>query len=246
MTIGWLARAAWRQIQYRLDWWWYTHRLDALTRMEDFEILVQRARPQMFLKYRAPAVSKRREFLAVVQHVHLELGGKKVLDIGPGHGESLDVCHEQGAAAVHFVDYNPWFYTYNRLKGYASGYRLNHLMHLSRLEAGFYDLIWARAAFIADLFEKGYYVHMDNWLKDVDRLAAPGAITVITPHWQDRHGVRIISDVHGSAVARTLRQFGYIALPAIEYNNWEPNCPVTFFKQIEPAAQVAAPRSLAT
>jgi hypothetical protein len=59
---------------------------------------------------------RRQELDSVLQILATDVRGKSFLDIGPGFGSTLDVVRERGATYIESAEYNPFFYTYNRLK----------------------------------------------------------------------------------------------------------------------------------
>jgi SAM-dependent methyltransferase len=132
----------------------FRHRgiLNSMTEMEQFRIYISRVQPQEFLLYQKNSPQTRLEFQSVVSELGLNLRGSRVLDIGPGYGDSLDICYEKGAKGIEFVEIDPFFFTYNRLKRFAIGYQINHMIGLSRLEPGKFDLVWIKGAVSADLF----------------------------------------------------------------------------------------------
>ena len=131
------------------------------------------------------------------------------------------------------MEYDPFFFTHNRLKGFTRGYRLNHLKHLSQLESNRYDLIWVKASLVADLFIRisRLFFSLDNWLNQLDRIASPSARIVICPFWEARGSHKRVADLRNNRFAETLFGHGYRTLRPIEKHNSE-RYPITFLKDL--------------
>src|SRR5271157_3126580 len=116
------------------SWWRSVRSLDRVDRvvtrlvlnrvntMEEFNRYVSKLQPREFPRYREMSPLKRLEFETVVAVLSLELKSIDFLDIGPAFGDSLDVCHERGANRIEFIEWDPFFFTFNRLKGWPIGY----------------------------------------------------------------------------------------------------------------------------
>ena len=129
-----------------LSWPWHYRMLGRMTERSEFAKYIRETRAQKFLSYQAASKSKRVEFLSVLSAIHVKPKNLRFLDLGPGYGDSLDVCHEMGAKSVAFTEIDPFFVTHNRLKKFTTTHRLNHLSKLHRLPAGSFDLIWCKGA----------------------------------------------------------------------------------------------------
>jgi hypothetical protein len=199
--------------------------------MEEFQRYIELTQPKDFLQYQRASPAKRLEFQTVAEKLQLPIKGKTVLDIGPAYGDMLDICHERGAKNIHFIEYDPFFYTYNRLKGFTKGYRINHLWKLRMLESSKYDLIWVKGSVSADFSPKfPWLVNIKNWLTQVERISLPGCKILICPHWCSDGSKRRIQDVHHNRFTEAMLQRGVTILPKIENHNSEPCYPITFFK----------------
>jgi len=233
--------------------------LDSMTEMEQFRDYVIKVQPQEFLRYQAKSPQKRLEFDSVIGKLGLNLEGLKVLDIGPGYGDSLDVCYERGARSIEFVEIDSFFFTYNRLKRFTRGYRVNHLTGLGRLGPGKFDLVWIKGSVSADLFiAKNEFGIRDllpshwraqlrslalsprlvicpplsHWLTQLESLASSTCQFVMCPHWlSDNHGRRC-KDVHNNWFTSTMLDNRYVILPKIGNHNCEPEYPITFYKNL--------------
>jgi hypothetical protein len=207
--------------------------MGSLTTMEQFQDYVKQNQPEEFLKYQLPSDSKRQEFQNVMRTLQIPLCDKKVLDIGPGYGDAMDVCQERGASQIHFVEYDPVFYQFNVLKGY-KGYPYNHLWKLNRLEPDRYDLIWAKGSIIADFFQRfRFVVDLNRWLQSMERLGVPGCQIIVCPYWHVQSDRRVIQDFQNSVVTRIFCERGYQVLDTIERHNTVAFFPISFYKQLD-------------
>jgi len=223
----------------RTRWFLQSRELRHVADMTQFEDYVARTQPKEFLRYRAMSSSKRTEFRAVVDAMGVGLKGLRFLDVGPAYGDALDICHEEGAEIVSFVEIDPVFFAYNSLKPYANGVRLNHLLGFNALRPQTYDLIWVKGSIKADSFELlDRAAHfMARWLRGLETLAAPSCQILICPYWDSSGGERAVDNVHGSPFSTAMRSCGYSALAPIRHHNDDVAYPITFHKEMSrPAA----------
>jgi hypothetical protein len=207
--------------------------------MEEFMEYVVRKKPELFLKYQRASQDKRLEFVTVLHRLDINLGGINFLDIGPAYGDSLDVCHESGSHRIDFIERDPMFFTYNRLKGFTKGFRLNHMVAMTRLKPQKYDCVWAKGSVSADFFitsklNSGNY-WLSVWLDNLHSLVSSEAIIIICPYWANNHVSRKIEDVRNNSFTRTMLSRGYAVLPRIAFHNQEPAYPITFYKKFDSA-----------
>ena len=224
-----------RQQQYSIR---HRRTLNAMTGMDQFHSYVTRVRPDQFLFYQNKSSEKRLEFQSVLQELGLDLKGMKFLDIGPGYGDSLDICFENGAACMEFVETDPFFFTYNRLKGFAVGHEINHKTRLGTLHPVQYDFIWVKGSISPDNFifrvspRGANKVMLSHWLAQLETLATPHGRIVICPYWLHDAQKRRTEDVQRSFFTETMLDRGYDVLPKIANHNREPDYPMTFHKVI--------------
>jgi hypothetical protein len=221
-----------RNLLRKIQWVKQNMVLDAISTMEEFQKYIERTQPETFLTYQHASLTKRLEFQSVVEKLQLPIDGKRTLDIGPAYGDTLDICHEHKAKSIHFVEWNPIFYAYNRLKGFTKGYRINHLWKLRKLESNKYDLIWAKGAIQTDtLLNTPLLFNINRWVAQVERIASPGCRIVICPHWFSNDGLkRRIQDVHNTRFTKVMLKRGFTIVDKIKNHNTEPSYPITFFK----------------
>jgi hypothetical protein len=213
--------------------------LNSIKVMEQFHSYVLRVQHKEFLWYQKASPITTLEFQSVVNKLHLNLKGIRFLDIGPGYGDSLDICYENGAECIEFVEIDPFFFTYNRLKGYTRGYRIDLITGLGKLEGGKYDFIWIKGSIQADFFIttnqlKIEPLSLSHWLSQLERLASPTCQIIICPHWANDTHKRNIEDVQRNDFTDTMLKGGYVILPKIENHNQEPQYPITFYNRQAP------------
>ncbi len=222
-----------RRIKWDLDKWavWaiYKPALERARTREEFENLVGQARPSDFLFYRTLAEQKRVENRALLDYLGFDLVGKRCVDIGPGHGESLDVWHERGASECAFVEVDEFLFHHNRLKPFTRGWKLDQFKGLDALPLAHFDLIWSRGSFGEASFRLEGRSGFVRWLSQVERLAAPGATIGLCPSWQEGPEHKITRP-EGHWMARAVEERGYRALPFIEGHNRKPQYPITWVR----------------
>lgn len=209
----------------------HTSMLTQMTTMQQFHEYLEKVQPEMFFEYMKESEEKRQEFQDVMEKLNIDLKGKTFLDIGPGYGDALDVSHHCGADAVEFVEFDPFFFTYNRLKGFCKGYNLDHRRALDKLPTAKYDIIWCKGAISADLYIKMRRIYrLSGWLKQVERLASDGCHLIICPHWTNDQIKRNIDDTHDNSFTKTMGEHGFVVLEPILNHNHEPGYPITYYK----------------
>lgn len=235
-----------QMLSKRIYWMRYQHALNRMTRMDEFRAFIEKIGSPAFRMYEEMHGEKMNELRTVARELHLHLKGAAVLDIGPGYGSTLEACRELGAAILDFVERDPTLYTFNRLKGYGRGYRLDVRKGMAEVPSRRYDLVWFKGTLTADHFEERglmtssrilhRYPALDRFLENVERLAAPDGTIVFCPHWNEVDGRRTITDVLDTSVAGILLNRGYGIPPFIAGHNNESHYPVTFLKTMPPAS----------
>jgi hypothetical protein len=238
-----VTREALEALVKRWHWFRYRRALDRMTSMDQFTSLMDRLKDPIFKQYEQwdSIALRRQELRAVLERVGADIRGRSFLDIGPGFGSTLDAVRELGAGSVEFAEYNPFFYTYNRLRGF-TGYPLDARKELGKLSSRKYDFLWIKQTFVADRFmsqDRAFvgrvlvrYPKLEGLLDQLQSLAAAGGWVVFCPHWQSDNGKRRVADVLQSPVARICRERGYEALRHVEGHNREPMSPITFCKRV--------------
>lgn len=213
MTVRAVAHIAFPFATQRLRWALQRRRLDRLRTRAEFERFVQRERPEVFLDYRARAGDISTQFDRTAAALGLELAGRRVLDIGPGYGEVIDAALGAGAAAIDFIELDPVFFTWNRLKG-ATGHGFNFVTSLDRhLHGSRFDVVWARGCHVADQLAAAPRL-LERWLHAVDGLSGDDARVVVIPffesHWVGEHNrLEPLLNVDANPFTDTMRAAGF-------------------------------------
>src|SRR4051794_23384431 len=146
-------------------------------------------RAELFLSYhsREQELGVRANTAMVFAELGLDVAGKRVLDLGPGYGEAIDVAHEGGAKSIDYVELDPVFSTYNRLKGYARGHRMNQLLFPAQRLRERFDAIWSGGSVVVD-----QWVHFPRltiwWLHQLRQMTAPNGTVAIVPYFMADEG----------------------------------------------------------
>lgn len=218
-----------------LNWPRHQRALTRISNHREFEAYVNRANPRKFLSYQAASSRKKAEFLSVLDAISVDPHNLHFLDLGPGYGDSLDVCQEKGASSVSFTEIDPFFFAHNRLKKFTIPYRLNHLLKLHLLPARAFNLIWCKGSVVADhaILSEKWPIRIwrfTDWLARLETLAAPGAHVVICPHWRNDGERRRVQNARDSTFSRIMFSHGYAVLPEVPGHNQQPDYPLTYHK----------------
>jgi hypothetical protein len=210
-----------------------TGSLSQVATRDEFEALLEREKPSEFLEMRSCRERALRQNRTLLQHIGFDPKGRRCLDIGPGHGESLDVWHEMGAAECAFAEGNRWCVQHNQLKGFARGVELDHLLFIQRLPKRSFDFIWIYGSISCD---KKYFKLLGkygfvNWVHRVESLVAPGGTVVACPFWLCQGRQRVVAQPSEHWMGRAFRELGYEQLPFIDGHNIEPMYPITWIKR---------------
>ncbi|MGD9784584.1 MAG: hypothetical protein AB7E80_16515 [Hyphomicrobiaceae bacterium] len=212
--------------------------LDGLSTKEQLRDYLRQHPQPRFSFYEERTGRKRHEFISLIDHLGIDLAGKRHLDIGPAYGETLDISmQERGAASADFIELDDFFYTWNRLKGYGLGHRGNYLRVVPRLERAAYDTIYVRGLPQVETIwplRKSWvgFVRIDRWVDTLVGLAAPGGTIMLSPNWRSNGQVRTATpDWASHPFCAMLGERGFVVLPFLEGHNREPENPVTFVLQ---------------
>ena len=224
------------RIKTKLEWLRHFRELDRMTSMEEFRACVDRVQPADFLFYERLSAQKRIEVASLLNHIGFSLAGKRAMDLGPAFGDSLDIFRERGASNCCFVECEPFFYTFNRLKHF-EGRRLDYIKHLDRIPPGPYDLIWAKGAvshmeftFSRSLLEvraSWGKAACQRWVRRLQDLVRTDGVVVLCPWWPNDGTRRSTQNVMDHWFTSTLVRLGFEPLPFLPGHNKEPEYPVT-------------------
>jgi len=216
--------------------YWHERCLRSLSTMSEFTDYVRRTEPRAFLARENASWLKRAEFLSCVRTLNLKLPGTSFLDLGPGYGDTLDICHEQQAQRIDFVDIDPFFFHYNRLKMFTTGYQLDFTKELNKLTGNRYNLIWGVASIsgyfysIAERYNIKKYSFY-NFLSEIERLPAKPFQIIIAPYWEYNYNEeKYIMHIHHNPVHQILIDNGYEPLSNIPVMNDFKSTPITYHK----------------
>src|ERR1035437_990451 len=232
-TYLWYLKFIKRYLKVRRHWSFQSKQLISINSMEEFLSYVEKINYDEFFMYKDKSNEKRKDFKAVIDYLKIDLKDQKFLDIGPAYGDSLDICYESGAKSIDFIDFDPLFFTFNRLKPFTKGYNCDLFRELKTLEHRKYSLIWIKGAFSADRFIKMKLVlPLSTWLANLELLASHLAKIIICPVWSNYKNERRIKDVYHNYFTRIMLHEGYNILPMIKNHNDDLRFPITFYKDM--------------
>jgi SAM-dependent methyltransferase len=213
-------------LRKRIEWARQASAMRRVRTLEDLEAFVAETKPHEFLHYQRLAPQKRVEAESLLSYLELDVRGRRILDLGPGHGDALDVFREAGAASCSFVDYDPLFYTFNRLKGY-EGYRFNFRVHLRRLPRSSYDFIYIGQSITHANFRVRRAGAFRRWLRQLRGAGTTDAVIAVCPWWPDT-GDNSREALSDHWFSRSLAAEGFRPVPWIEGQNKDVIYPLTF------------------
>lgn len=216
-----------RRLGKRVEWLRQSRALRDVGTMEEFREYVARTRPGEFLTYEAKSAQKRVEAESLLSHIGLSLAGKRALDLGPGHGDSLDVFRDDGAESCVFAERDVIFYAYNRLKGF-DGHRCNFLRDLDRLSDRRYDFVYVGHSVSYRNFRLGRERSFSRWLRQLQGLVPADGSIVISPWWPPGTSGMTREDLVEHWFGQALLERNFEPLPWIEGHNREVAYPITF------------------
>jgi hypothetical protein len=151
---------------------------------------------------------------ALLSYLRLDVGGSKVLELGPGRGEALCVLRSLGASCS-FVERHPGLYTLNRIRGFA-GY-LGDFLRRSLPPA---DITYIRGSVTDEYFTDER--HAGEWLT-----ALPGMV-ILSPWWPGR--LRLDAETaQETLLGRAALDAGFESVAAPIYNE-ATIYPITFVR----------------
>lgn len=145
-----------------------------------------------FLNYAKQQEAKRRQFRSAVDLSGHNLNCASVLDIGPGTSDSLDVALELGASHTTFIDEEPYFYHYGRVKGHSGVLGNYYLRPFFPGEwRGKFDFIYTKGSINCgwvdqqnlwrrNLHIRGYF-DFESWVDSVIGMLRSGGCIVLLP-----------------------------------------------------------------
>lgn len=130
--------------------------------------------------------TNKEHFIRLIDYFKIDLKNKNILELGPGWGDFLFLSRENGADKIEFIDYHPYYFTYNRLNGF-NGYVNDYFT--SNAFKGIdskYDFIMSRGSINVDRFERQFngtcrLISFPIWMIRLEASAKPGALIIICP-----------------------------------------------------------------
>lgn len=233
-----------RHVRKKMKWYKNDKYLAKISDLEGFNDYIATIDDSYFKQYKELSTQKRLEFLTTLDLLGIDVYNKRIIDIGPGFGDLLDICHEQGAKTTAFIEYDPFFFNFNRLKGFTKGYYQNHLRGFKNVESKSFDLIWIKGSICADMFIKmevnrlykiaaiiNRIIDLNDWLDEIERIADGKCQIVLCPQWfYDQKGNNL-QDIHNNYFTDTLLTRGF-SIVSVLSDYKEPIYPLTFYKGI--------------
>lgn len=246
------------KIKWRIEHYITFYKLNKIDNMEEFIDLVYEKEDRSFLDawgvvekgLEHPRVAKREMFDSLFNYLNYDFSDSSVLELGPGCGVFLDYAKDNGADEVEYIDYYPYFYHYNRLRGY-NGYKQDYFS-----KGAFkginnkYDLIMSRGSVNSDRLNRminrkhGFFYNLfrldsfDEWIRRLEKLIKNGGMVILSPSY-DRGESEDIEEqfkcdrekfLKGD-FCREMLERGYKFLPDVD--GWtNDNFPYTFIKEM--------------
>lgn len=178
------------------------------------------------------------EHIQMLSYFDIDLTDKAVLELGPGWGEFLRLAESRDAKTLDFVDYHPYYFTYNRLLGF-NGFKNDYYgsQALRGIPIRNYDVILSRGSINADRFEREFFHSYRNlgfqrWLNRLEFLAKPGADIIICPTYDVGWGEFEFTNIGRRKVFEWMVFHGYKMITDIDKFN-HPKCfPFVFHKKV--------------
>lgn len=182
-------------------------------------------------------------FRCLFKTLNIDFSNLDFLDLGTGYGHSLEVARSMGARNIEFIDYEPYAYTFNVLKGF-KGYFFNYMVNgLATLKGKKYHVVLSKGSVNADRFNRGEtLIPFEVWIKQFDELVAPNGIAIICPTFDKGARTRLTcgdsyyvckdpKSFFDSKFSRILRERGYTVQVIKGFNEPIERFPFTFVKR---------------
>jgi len=217
-------------------WQWHIHgrNLGRFRTQEQLEAFVRRTgcAPDLVRMWKELSDRSRVEARKIVEFYEQRIVGKRVLDVGPGYGDFLDVCLEHDASTVG-VDYDPFVVRWLQLRGHLA-FKANFLKSLRPLNGNLFDFVYLRASIVAEYFHLTGQGHLRRFLQRLEGVGAPGALVVICPYFELRlpERVRRTPDPRNCPFTSGMQACGYAILEDGIFQTGDPVVPLTFGKAL--------------
>lgn len=219
-------------IRKKRRWRRFAPRLHEFSTLDQFKAFLGHTgcAPYLTVHWMNLSAHNRAEAEDVLARYALDVRGRRVLDIGAGYGDFLDVCRERGAVTVG-TDYDPFVVRWLQLRGHLA-FLCNILRSFGPLDGNSFDIVHLKESIVVEYFHLLGMNRLHGFLANVDRLCAPGARVIIRPYFEisgpDRR--RKVEDPLNCPFTHTMLAAGYKIMDPLPGREDDPVCPVTYGK----------------
>lgn len=173
-----------RHIAKRVLWHRHQRLLVRVRTRADYEALLKHhaLRPPYVTDSADVSARKRQAAATVLDSYGIDVAGRRVLDIGPGYGDALDVCRERGAMTLG-LDHDPFVVRWLQLRGHFA-VRGNILSSALPLQGQLFDLITATGSLVVEYFSLVGMGRLRALLARLEQLRAPDGTILICPFFE--------------------------------------------------------------
>ena len=230
-------------------------KLRAAKTLEDIRRIADEMGYTYFLDYDEQIETKKREFISAINYFDVSLQGARVLDVGPGTADGLDVARENGAAVTLFIEEEPFFVKWAEAKDHL-GAEANYTFK------PFFPASWARSidiiytkgsincdwvneqqAYLASGDPRGFF-DFQEWVQCLIDLLDPARGSIVLMPAMGRQSETLVDEVYdleteywcpdvdayrNSFFANTLRAAGFREVENIEGFTHPKAFPLAFF-----------------
>ncbi len=226
-----------RHIRKRRLWVRHSAALARVTSVPEFRKLLAREGLQPAYVSDGEEVSrqKREQIARVLDAYAIDVAGRRVLDIGPGFGDFLDVVRERGGIPLG-VDYDPFVVRWLQVRGHLA-LRGNILRGTRVLGGQLFELINSTGSLVVEYFSMVGLHALRRLLADLERHLAPGGVILICPYFErGADGQRRIADPLQCPFTDTMKAAGYDVMPRLPGVHDTPIYALTYGKRLPPPA----------
>ncbi len=224
-----------RHLRKRAQWSKHARKMHSLRTPEVFQKYFEdlELKPPYVLDGAKFADLKRGVAEDLLDRNELDVGGRRVLDLGPGCGDFLDVCRERGAMTVGF-DFDPFIVRWMQLRGHI-GVRGNLLRSLAGLHDQLFEVVNSNGSIVVEYFHLLGLGKLRGFLDTVEAHTALGGTIMITPQYEHvpnaPQRTRKISEPLNCPFAEVMQGAGYGTITDSAANS-DPCLAVTYVKTL--------------
>lgn len=235
-----------RHVRKRWEWARSARRVAALRELDEFQAFADARQPGRFRVEARIDHIKRGIAEALLDGYGLDVAGRRVLDVGPGLGQFLDVARERGALTVGF-DYDPYIVRWLQLRGHIAVHG-NLLRSVAALQGQLFELVNLDGAMIADFFNLVGQGRLRSVLARLESLTAPGGTILIRPFFEvfGPQRTRRIADPQHCPFTETMLACGYRILPALADVHDSHGLPISYGRVLPRALAPSAASGVVT